>query len=153
MLEKETARTHRHGPPLCVVLLDLDHFKKINDTWGHPMGDRVLKETANLLSHTIRQCDAVGRYGGEEFMVILPMTNLEEALIVANKLLLAVANSPIDPVGNVSVSIGVQEVDPSDVTKDDAVERSDQQLYYAKHAGRNRVEPSQACTKTSLDLI
>ena len=152
-LAEEFARFQRSHEPYSVLMLDIDFFKKINDTYGHATGDEVLRHVAGILRESLRDIDFVGRTGGEEFMVILPMTNLEEALIVANKLLLAVANSPIDPVGNVSVSIGVQEVDPSDVTKDDAVERSDQQLYYAKHAGRNRVEPSQACAKTSLDLI
>lgn len=144
MLEKETARTHRHGPPLCVVLLDLDHFKKINDTWGHPMGDRVLKETANLLSHTIRQCDAVGRYGGEEFMVLLPDTDLKgaEAVVERCRAQLAAMVLTNDAGERIPVSGSFGLVCNEHYLSASAeilIKEADDALYRAKEGGRNRV--------------
>lgn len=144
MMEKESARTHRHGPPLCVVLLDLDHFKKINDTWGHPMGDRVLQETAALLRDTIRQCDAVGRYGGEEFMLILPDTSLEGAGKLVERCRANLANLNItSPSGArlpISGSFGlVCNQYHLTATADLLIKEADDALYQAKDGGRNRV--------------
>jgi diguanylate cyclase (GGDEF)-like protein len=144
MLEKETARTHRHGPPLCVVLLDLDHFKKINDTWGHPMGDQVLKETANLLRQTIRQCDAVGRYGGEEFMILLPDTDLKgaEAVVERCRAQLAAMELTNDAGERVPVSGSFGLVCNEHYLAASAeilIKQADDALYRAKEGGRNRV--------------
>lgn len=144
MLEKETARTHRHGPPLCVVLLDLDHFKKINDTWGHPMGDRVLKETASLLRSTIRQCDAVGRYGGEEFMLLLPDTTLAGASTLvercrANLAALSITSESGEKIP-VSGSFGlVCNEHYLSASAEVLIKEADDALYRAKEGGRNRV--------------
>lgn len=141
-LAEEFARFQRSQEPYAVLMLDIDFFKKINDTHGHATGDEVLRRVAGLLRGALRDIDFVGRMGGEEFMVILPLTPLAEALFVANKLLHAVASAVIDPVGSVSVSIGVQEVSMDDATPQEAADRADQQLYRAKQGGRNRVEPS-----------
>lgn len=144
LLEKETARTHRHGPPLCVVLLDLDHFKKINDTWGHPMGDRVLKNTADLLRVTIRQCDAVGRYGGEEFMLLLPDTDLNGAGAVVERCraVLAAMEVTSESGERVPVSGSFGLVCNEHYLAADAerfIKEADEALYRAKESGRNRV--------------
>ena len=144
LLEKETARTHRHGPPLCVVLLDLDHFKRINDTWGHPVGDRVLVETATLLRHTIRQCDAVGRYGGEEFMILLPDTDLAGAGALVERCRAHLARLEItSDTGEkipVSGSFGlICNQHHLAASADVMIREADEALYRAKEGGRNRV--------------
>jgi diguanylate cyclase (GGDEF)-like protein len=144
LLEKETARTHRHGPPLCTVLIDLDHFKHINDRWGHPTGDRVLTATAAVLRNTIRQCDAVGRYGGEEFMLVLPDTDLvgAEALVERCRVHLAEMNitsdsgEPIPVSGSFGLICNQLHLAAS-VSM--LVKEADDALYRAKTAGRNRV--------------
>ena len=145
VLDKELARTLRHGPPLAVVLLDLDHFKRINDTWGHPAGDRVLQETARLLRSCIRQCDDVGRYGGEEFMLVLADTPLEGALTLVERcrvklseLAVRAENGELIPITG---SFGLVS-NQGDLTLDTEVliKAADAALYRAKAAGRNRVE-------------
>lgn len=144
MLDKETARTHRHGPPLCVVLLDLDHFKKINDTWGHPMGDRVLIETARLLRSSIRQCDAVGRYGGEEFLLLLPDTSLPGASTLVERCRANLAELVITSDSGeripVSGSFGlVCNEHYLSASTEMLIKEADDALYRAKEGGRNCV--------------
>lgn len=144
MLDKETARTLRHGPPLCVVLLDLDHFKKINDTWGHPMGDRVLIETARLLRSSIRQCDAVGRYGGEEFMLLLPDTTLSGASTLVERCRANLAGLVITSDSGeripVSGSFGlVCNEHYLSASTETLIKEADDALYRAKEGGRNCV--------------
>lgn len=150
-LAEEFARFQRGHEPYAVLMVDVDFFKKVNDTYGHATGDEVLRHVANVLSGAVREIDFVGRTGGEEFMVILPLTKLEDALTVADKLRQAVATPPIEPVGSVSISIGVQEVSEGDATPEEAVARADQQLYRAKQGGRNRVEPARMPQASSED--
>ncbi|MDO8332059.1 MAG: GGDEF domain-containing protein [Fluviicoccus sp.] len=145
MLDKEVARTTRHGPPLSVLLLDLDHFKRINDTWGHPAGDRVLQETAKVLRNAIRQCDAVGRYGGEEFMLVLPDTRLDGAVKLAERCRVQLAATVVtadngEPIP-LSGSFGLvsNELDLG-VDAEALIKAADNALYRAKANGRNRVE-------------
>lgn len=140
-LNEEFARFRRSHGPYGVLVLDIDFFKKINDTHGHATGDVVLRQVADTLRRHLRDIDFVGRTGGEEFMVILPLTRLPEAVLVAEKLRHAVASTPIDPVGTVTVSIGAQEVAPSHTRPEQAVHDADQMLYLAKQAGRNQVKP------------
>lgn len=140
-LHEEFTRFRRSQTPYAVLMLDIDFFKKINDTHGHATGDAVLQQVAKTLRRSLRDTDFVGRTGGEEFMVILPMTRLHEGAMVAEKLRHTVATTAIAPVGTVTVSIGVQEVAPGHASPEQAVHDADQMLYLAKQAGRNQVKP------------
>lgn len=129
--------------PVSVLMLDLDHFKQVNDQYGHGVGDRVLQAVVQTLQATLRHDDALGRYGGEEFMVLLPHTAAERAIEVAERCRLAVEALRLEHEGRLlgfTVSIGVASGTPSDAQAADAlVEQADQALYQAKHRGRNRV--------------
>lgn len=143
LLNDELQRTTRLGGPVCVVLLDLDHFKSINDRFGHLAGDAVLAAAAASLKAQLRGIDAVGRFGGEEFLVVLPGTNLREARVCAERLRVAVTalGLPEHPGLGVSLSAGVAEAAPGE-TAPQLLARADAALYRAKAAGRNRVEPA-----------
>ncbi|MDF2447351.1 MAG: hypothetical protein K0S46_2587 [Moraxellaceae bacterium] len=144
-LDKELARARRQGTPLTVVLLDLDHFKRINDTWGHPTGDRVLQAAAGVLQASVRQCDAVGRYGGEEFLLLLPDTGHDGAAILLERCrqrlaelqVMADTGAPVP----VTASFGyATTTDAPEAGAEALVQRADEALYRAKAAGRNCVE-------------
>ncbi|MFZ5756164.1 MAG: GGDEF domain-containing protein [Pseudomonadota bacterium] len=144
-LEREVARTRRSGPPLSVLLVDLDHFKRINDTWGHPAGDGVLQQTAWTLDEVLRDYDLVGRWGGEEFLLVLPDTTPETALALAERcrerlaaMVIETGNGQRIPVtGSFGLASNASSLD-EDATA--LVQRADEALYRAKQAGRNRVE-------------
>lgn len=138
-LEMEFLRARRSGAPLSVIILDLDHFKNVNDTWGHQVGDQVLVCTAQLLTARLRQTDCAGRWGGEEFMVICPDTDLEGARALAETLRQAIAAQIFPTAGHQTASFGVACCTVGDQVKT-LVSRADQALYEAKHLGRNRVE-------------
>lgn len=140
-LEEEFVRFQRGHDPYSVLMLDIDFFKKINDNYGHATGDTVLQQVAQILRQSVREVDLVGRIGGEEFMAILPMTRLPQALLVAEKIRQTVASTPVEPVGAITISMGVQEVSATDPNKDNAVEQADGWLYEAKKSGRNQVAP------------
>lgn len=145
----EFRRSRRYGRYLSILMLDLDHFKDVNDLWGHPFGDYVLRETASIISANIRESDVPGRYGGEEFSLVLPEAGLDHAEQAAEKLRKAVeafefrsdgippANEP--PV-KLTISIGIASlpVEP-DQDEFELIRRADQALYEAKRTGRNRV--------------
>ena len=138
----EFARSFRTNRPFCCMLLDVDHFKQINDTYGHPVGDRVLQELAQCSKRSVREVDLIGRYGGEELVVFLPETDPDTALQVAERLRAAVEKTPItaaDGELNVTVSIGVAMKDQNTLELETLVARADQAMYIAKHRGRNRV--------------
>ncbi|MDF1781245.1 MAG: GGDEF domain-containing protein [Alcanivoracaceae bacterium] len=144
LLDKEIARTLRHGPPLAIALLDMDYFKKINDTWGHPTGDRVLKRAAKILQETIRECDAVGRFGGEEFMLLLPDTSLEGARILTERCREALSASTVMTENGEKISItasfGLTSNEGNlNLNSTELVKAADDALYTAKDEGRNRV--------------
>lgn len=122
-----------------VLLLDVDYFKKVNDQYGHEVGDRVLKGVAQVLSSNIRESDFVARYGGEEFVVLLPTTTLEGAIVLAENLRQTVEQAPILDQHPISISIGVSVVQVTDSDAQTAMRRADQHLYQAKAQGRNRV--------------
>ncbi|MFZ5562047.1 MAG: diguanylate cyclase [Pseudomonadota bacterium] len=145
LLDREIARTRRHGPPLAVVILDLDHFKRINDTWGHPTGDRVLQQAAELLGQCLRQCDAVGRYGGEEFLILLPDTTLEGARTLAERCRerLAALHIAADSGEEFRISGSFGLACNEQCLEHGAgmlIKAADEALYRAKEGGRNRVE-------------
>ncbi|WP_163559144.1 sensor domain-containing diguanylate cyclase [Halomonas sp. NO4] len=138
-LNEETSLCNRHGTPLSLMLLDLDHFKRINDTWGHLQGDQVLVELAKLSREVLREEDTMGRLGGEEFAIVLPLTPLIRCQPLAERLrrLIAEHDFGIAP-GEVTVSIGLAEYRLGE-PRDTLIERADASLYAAKRQGRNRV--------------
>jgi diguanylate cyclase (GGDEF)-like protein len=138
-LVHELGRSQRYHTPLSLVVYDIDHFKKVNDRFGHPMGDSVLLRMAELVSGEIRNSDLLARWGGEEFVVLLPDTGGEMARLVAEKLRLVIAQATFDRVGTVTCSFGVAACSDTD-TPDSLISRADDALYRAKLNGRNRVE-------------
>ena len=138
-LQAEFSRMKRTESSYATLMLDIDHFKRVNDTHGHATGDAVLREVAQLIRAAVRDTDFVGRTGGEEFLVLLPDTSLEEALLVAEKIRTAIAAKPQPPVGQVTISIGVAPAHPGDANQDTSVSAADAALYRAKEGGRNRV--------------
>ncbi|MCD6060300.1 MAG: hypothetical protein K0S16_611 [Moraxellaceae bacterium] len=144
LLDNEIARSRRQGTPLAVVLLDLDHFKRINDTWGHPTGDRVLQQAAEVLKGCIRQVDEIGRFGGEEFLLLLPDTGRDGALQLAERcraaLAALVATADNGEAIPVSGSFGlVCSGGAAPVSSELLVRLADEALYEAKQGGRNRI--------------
>jgi diguanylate cyclase (GGDEF)-like protein len=140
-LADEFKRMKRFAEPISLVLADIDYFKKVNDTYGHPVGDLVLKGVASVIRETIRDIDIPARYGGEEFAVVLPGTSGEGAKNIAERLRRKVKENPFSANGRqieVSVSIGIA-TSPSDAkSKEELIEKADQALYYAKHNGRDQ---------------
>jgi diguanylate cyclase (GGDEF)-like protein len=141
---EELLRAGRYQHPLSVLLADLDHFKTINDTYGHSYGDTVLKEVGQTFFRHCRSSDLCARYGGEEFAILLPETRLEEAQLVAERLCAAVRNLQFSRLSDdihVTTSFGVTCVDIANPQSlEELLEQADQALYAAKHNGRNRVE-------------
>jgi diguanylate cyclase (GGDEF)-like protein/PAS domain S-box-containing protein len=133
-LRQEMARAARYGTPLTILLFDLDDFKKINDSLGHSIGDQVLKEVAATVARQIRETDVVGRWGGEEFMVLCPGTVAADAVTIAEKLRQRVEELPL----GVTISCGLSGY-RSGESMDALINRADKALYAAKHAGRNLV--------------
>lgn len=142
-LEQEKARVSRaEEKNAAVLMIDIDHFKRVNDTWGHATGDHVLRHLATLMREDLRRIDTPGRLGGEEFAVILPGADLPAAEIFAERLRKQVAETPATHDKQsipVTISIGVTEIKPGDISADDALTRADRALYRAKECGRNRV--------------
>jgi two-component system cell cycle response regulator len=145
-LESTIARARTSGNEVSILMLDLDHFKRINDTHGHAVGDHVLKAVARLLSNGTREVDLVARIGGEEFVVVMPDSTDGIGLKVAERLRRAIASNPVEtppPAGaiSVTVSVGVAVVEPGE-SGSEALRRADDALYGAKSQGRNRVAPA-----------
>ncbi|SIQ69169.1 diguanylate cyclase (GGDEF) domain-containing protein [Alkalispirochaeta americana] len=148
LVQNELARTRRTGEPAFLVILDLDYFKNINDTCGHPGGDAVLVGVSRVIQEQLRSTDHAGRFGGEEFALLLPDTNPEGAIQVAEKIRCAIMDCPVpggEAVSPVTASFGVAPLRVQDgVSDEDLFHRvyteADQALYLAKQRGRNRVE-------------
>lgn len=141
--EDEFERSRRYGNPLSVMILDLDHFKEINDTYGHPAGDTVLEAFATILNDTLRESDVCARYGGEEFAVLLPETNVSSARDTAERIRTYVEEKDFETDAgtiSVTVSIGLTEFSDNVPNLDDLLKQADKALYEAKDRGRNRVE-------------
>ncbi|BAW02315.1 diguanylate cyclase [Thermus thermophilus] len=139
VLERELFRVQRYGRPLSLVVLDLDGFKGINDTYGHEVGDRVLKALAACLEGHVRQSDRAVRLGGEEFAVVMPETSLAQAIHLAERLRQKVAALKVPPVEHLSASLGVAQASPTDSPLS-LLRRADEAMYRAKRKGKNRVE-------------
>lgn len=141
--EIELARWRRSPRPLSLIVFDADHFKRVNDTYGHPAGDVVLRRLADTLMATFRDVDVVARIGGEEFAVLLPSTDLSGAMAVADRLRHAIESQPVEVDGvriRSTLSGGVATMDDGIAGLDALMKRADQALYAAKAGGRNRIE-------------
>ncbi|MDO8671734.1 MAG: GGDEF domain-containing protein, partial [Dehalococcoidia bacterium] len=139
----EWERAQRYGKLLSAIIFDIDHFKRVNDVYGHVAGDHVLTSIAGRCRGTLRSSDILGRYGGEEFIVLLPETNLSEAYELAERLRRTVAAVPFEPDGRaltLTISLGVATLDTSCASFDDLVCRCDEALYRAKAYGRNQTQ-------------
>ncbi|MCW8822378.1 MAG: diguanylate cyclase [Sulfurovum sp.] len=134
----EAERSRRFVLPLSLILIDVDHFKSINDTYGHDIGDNVLKDLANAVQDNIRKLDIFARWGGEEFLILTPNTNHDNVQIVAEKLRVFIENHHFPKVKNLTVSLGISTLKETD-TFTELFKRADQGLYYAKENGRNKV--------------
>jgi two-component system cell cycle response regulator len=137
-------RAAQGGDPVAVLALDIDHFKQINDTYGHDVGDEVLREFAVRLASNVRAIDVAVRHGGEEFLVVMPDTQIEDAHRIAERIRLHVAGSPFRVAGaeealNVTISVGVAASQPDELKPDGLLKRADAAMYEAKTSGRNRV--------------
>jgi two-component system cell cycle response regulator len=138
-IAREISRARRDQTPLSFVLFDIDHFKQVNDTYGHAVGDRVLAHVSALLPQTIRNHDLAVRWGGEEFLVVLPGEPALKALVVAERVRIAVSALVVKDLPPVTISGGIAELMPAEISAEGAIARADEQLYRAKSAGRNRV--------------
>jgi diguanylate cyclase (GGDEF)-like protein len=135
----ETDRADRHGRTLSMLMVDIDRFKSVNDTYGHATGDLVLKQVVLRLGEYLRSTDSLCRYGGEEFVVLCPDTALSTAVVLAERLRVNVGARPIEPAGVVTVSIGVTQYVPGEKWMP-CLQRADTMLYQAKQGGRNQVQ-------------
>ncbi len=143
ILQRELARAAREGTSVGVIMADLDHFKRINDTLGHLAGDIALREVSRRMGIMLRPYDAIGRYGGEEFLVVLPGCDLPGALGVAERMRQAIAEMPVAvPTGTtrITVSLGAAAGEGPSLDADGLIRKADETLYRAKRGGRNRVE-------------
>ena len=139
--QEEYARAQRYGRPLTTMMLDLDHFKQVNDTHGHAAGDAVIREVSARIATRLREQDIFGRYGGEEFSILLIEVGARRAELVANRLCHAIAEAPVDTDAgplDVTISIGVSELVSTDTSLAQVLARADEALYEAKAGGRNR---------------
>ena len=146
-LEEEVLRAKRHGLELSLLMVDIDNFKLVNDTWGHQIGDLVLQHLTQMLVETLRHTDIIARFGGEEFVVLLPHTPESEALKLAEKLRIAVEKTPLHRIPELSmtVSIGCSCLLPNDDNAYTFLERADKAMYWAKREGRNQVVSYSDC--------
>jgi two-component system cell cycle response regulator len=142
-LSEEFKRAERYREPLACVMLDIDHFKRINDRYGHDAGDVLLQQTSERLRQAVREIDVVARYGGEEFLLVLPSTNFSGALSVADRVWRSMGGEPFQlprGVERVSVSVGVAVFPSRDIkSKDQLIKAADRALYQAKDDGRDRI--------------
>jgi diguanylate cyclase (GGDEF)-like protein len=138
LLLQEVRRAERYCSELSLLLLDLDHFKRVNDLFGHPVGDEVLREISMLLLSESRAADHIGRWGGEEFIMILPKTSKQAAQRLAERIVARVASQDFGRAGRVTLSAGGAAREPGE-QPDELIKRADQALYQAKETGRNRV--------------
>jgi diguanylate cyclase (GGDEF)-like protein len=142
LLQNEFKRSKRYNHPCSLIMADIDHFKKVNDTYGHQFGDHVLYNTAKIIKASCRSTDIPARYGGEEFCIILPETSRQNALIVANKIRTSVEEYTfihLTTRTRVTISLGVAEFPYNASNEETLIEAADKALYISKESGRNRV--------------
>jgi diguanylate cyclase (GGDEF)-like protein len=159
VLTSEFERSKRYATPFSIIMLDIDHFKSINDNYGHQAGDTVLKEIADLLLKSIREIDTASRYGGEEFVLILPNTKKQDAINLAERIRNTIEKNSFSSIKNcvITASIGISGVPDADIdTEDKLIRCADFALYRAKRNGRNRTESAggkdlDASSKSSID--
>ncbi len=140
-LTAEVALAARHGHPVAIAMIDIDHFKRINDSFGHDVGDKTLVTIAKAISNALRAYDVCARWGGEEFLILLPETEVTDALAIAERLRASVEQcrfSELPPHSPLTISIGLA-MHGKEANLDDTIKRSDAALYEAKNMGRNRV--------------
>jgi diguanylate cyclase (GGDEF)-like protein len=138
-ISEEFRRAQRHGDALGLLMVDLDHFKALNDRRGHPFGDRVLKMVSDVLAESVRETDLCGRYGGEEFAVVLPRTSLNGALTVAERIRSSIELSDFEG-ERMTLSVGVAGFPGSASSPDLLLRAADEALYTSKREGRNRTQ-------------
>jgi diguanylate cyclase (GGDEF)-like protein len=140
--ERQFQRAQRYATPFAVLMMDIDHFKQINDCYGHQVGDVALRTVVQIIQDDIRTLDTLGRYGGEEFAVILPELTLQQGIIAAERIRSIIADRPI-PVRqdnlHLTMSLGVAAYYPEQTSIDQVFDEADKALYQAKTKGRNRV--------------
>jgi two-component system, cell cycle response regulator len=142
LAEQESLRSHRYGRPLSIMMLDLDHFKRLNDTYGHAAGDKALQRFTTLCCNALRTVDIFGRWGGEEFVALLPETDAEGAAVIAERLRKILSQSVLvynEQKIAFTVSIGIAQYRNSEVSVEGPLGRADTAVYDAKKAGRNRI--------------
>lgn len=152
--EAEFRRSSRLGHPLCAIMLDIDHFKQVNDQFGHAVGDHVLHDLVDRFRKNLREGDVLGRYGGEEFAILLPKTDLESATQIAERLRLVVSETPFDTRRNsiaVTLSLGVAMCSRNTADLSALLDAADRGMYSSKHSGRNRVTFEDQDLQPALD--
>lgn len=135
MMEKSIETAKRYDKPLSLIMFDIDHFKRYNDTCGHDMGDKVLAKTAGIVSKGLRSADSIFRYGGEEFIILLPEIHLKDAYDVAERL-----RNNVESEAGITISLGISTLDKETHGFEMLIKKADKALYRAKENGRNRVE-------------
>lgn len=147
-LQKETDKSERYERPLSIIFFDLDNFKSVNDTYGHDCGDDVLREVVGATERVLRTTDRLCRWGGEEFVVLAPETDLQEASLLAERLRVEIANNRSGSAPAVTASLGFAQYEAGD-TSETLIKRADQALYKAKILGRNRAVPGDGVGRSS----
>jgi diguanylate cyclase (GGDEF)-like protein len=147
-LSAEIERSQRYHSPFTCLMLDIDNFKHVNDTFGHPFGDEVLRVIARILKEQVRRVDIVGRYGGEEFLILMPQTTSQEVIPVADRIRHEIQEYPFRREGanlQVTLSVGMATFDPNSATpptRSGLLKAADEALYQAKRSGKNRTQVS-----------
>jgi diguanylate cyclase (GGDEF)-like protein len=137
--EMEIDKVKRYNEVFSVILIDIDYFKEINDDYGHNIGDRVISSISKILQSSIRRVDYVGRWGGEEFLILLPKTTAQQAFQIAEKIRITIMEEDFSPAQNITISAGITEYMQGDTTEK-IIQRADEELYKAKESGRNQIQ-------------